>query len=119
MRGGTAARRLVNGLNGGMAALMRAPVIGPRLRGSLTTVTYVGRRSGRSFTTPVQYQRTGDVVTIGVHFPDAKNWWRNFLDDGAEITLHLDGGDRTGHATVRRDGPRRATVTVLLDPVAS
>jgi hypothetical protein len=31
-------------------------------------------------------------VTIGVRFPDAKTWWRNFLGDGAPISLDLDGG---------------------------
>jgi hypothetical protein len=108
--------RLVGMFNGGVAALTRSPVVGSLIRRRLITITYVGRRSGRRFTTPVEYRRAGDVVTIGVQFPESKNWWRNFLDDGAPITLHLDGGDRTGHATAHRVGPRRATVTVHLDP---
>ena len=52
-----------------------------------TTVTYQGRRSGRTFSTPVGYRRSGDIVTISVMLPDAKSWWRNFLGEGGPITL--------------------------------
>jgi hypothetical protein len=37
--------------------------------------------------------------------PVAKTWWRNFLGDGAPLTITLDGRDRTGH------GLRVATTT--------
>jgi len=114
---GSVARRVVGVFNQAVAALLRSPGVGPLLRSRLTTISYVGRRSGRTFTTPVEYRRAGEVVTIPVQFPDAKNWWRNFLDGEHPITVHLDGGDRTGRATARRDGPRRVTVTVHLDPV--
>ena len=110
-------KRLVGEFNRGVAALIGTPVIGPLIRRRLITISYVGRRSGRSFTTPVEYRRAGDVVTIGVQFPEAKQWWRNFLDEGGPITVHLAEGDRTGHAVARRDGPRRATVIVHLAPV--
>ncbi|QKW14110.1 nitroreductase family deazaflavin-dependent oxidoreductase [Verrucosispora sp. NA02020] len=81
----------------------------------LTVMTYTGRRSGRTFSTPVGYRRTGDTVTIPVGLADAKKWWRNFLGEGGPITLNLDGVDRTGHAVARRDGKGRVTVTVRLD----
>jgi hypothetical protein len=116
VRVGSKVQVFVGVFNGSVVALTRAPLVGRLMGRSLVEISYVGRRSGRTFSTPVEYRRTGDVVTIGVQFPDLKNWWRNVLDDGGPITLHLDGGDRTGHATARRDGPRRATVTVHLDP---
>lgn len=48
--------------------------------------------------------------------PDAKQWWRNFLGDGGQLTLvGLDGQDRTGHAVAVRDGRGRVTVSVQLD----
>ncbi|MEV6984233.1 hypothetical protein AB0M95_23670 [Sphaerisporangium sp. NPDC051017] len=81
----------------------------------LTVVTYTGRRSGRTFSTPVAFRRVADTVTISVQFPDAKKWWRNFLDEGGPISLHLDGIDRTGHAVATRDEAGRVTVTVRLD----
>ncbi|WP_246019011.1 hypothetical protein [Saccharothrix australiensis] len=91
----------------------------PRWKGvvgkHLTTITYTGRRSGRTFSTPVGYRRAGDVVTIGVRLPDAKTWWRNFLGAGGPVALRLDDVDRTGHAVAHRDGRGRVHVTVRLD----
>jgi hypothetical protein len=92
---------------------------GSFLRGSITTISYVGRRSGKTFSLPISYQRNGDVITIAIAMPDAKSWWRNFLGDGAPLTIELDGVDRSGHAVAHRDDGGRASVTVHLDPVVS
>ena len=56
----------------------------------------------KTFTTPVMYFKRGDTATIRVESPDRKKWWRNFLDDGAPITLELPGGTLTGQATTCR-----------------
>ncbi|MFJ6595058.1 hypothetical protein ACIQPP_30455 [Streptomyces violaceusniger] len=85
------------------------------MSGRLTVVTYTGRRSGRSFSTPVAYQRAADVVTITVAMPERKLWWRNFTGEGWQIALDLDGSDRTGHGVARVDGKGRVTITVRLD----
>lgn len=108
-------RRLVGGFNSWMVSLRASSRLGPLVSKYLTIVTYTGRRSGRTFSTPVAYRRKGDVVTIGVRLPDAKNWWRNFTGEGGPITLELDGRDRTGHATAQRDKDGRVEVTVRLD----
>ncbi|GGK68097.1 hypothetical protein Sme01_13290 [Sphaerisporangium melleum] len=78
-------------------------------------VTYTGRRSGRTFSTPVAFRRAGDTVTIDVMLPDSKTWWRNFADQGGPISLELDGVDRTGHAVAHRGKAGRVVVTVSLD----
>jgi hypothetical protein len=95
---------------------MNAPVIGGFVRRGLVTVRYVGRRSGKTFSIPVAYRRSGDSVVISVAMPDAKQWWRNFLGDGGPLVLvGLDGRDRLGHAVARRDDRGRVTVTVAAD----
>ncbi|MFF3572320.1 hypothetical protein [Nocardia jiangxiensis] len=109
---------LVRGFNNGMVALMRLPVLGERMSGSMVEISYVGRRSGKTFRTPIAYQRTGDDIVIGVAMPDKKSWWRNFLGEGAPITLHLREGDRTGHAVTTRDEKGAVTVNVRLDQPA-
>lgn len=78
-------------------------------------ISYVGRRSGNTFTTPVSCRRIGDEIVIRVGLPDAKTWWRNFVDGGGPITLQLNGTARTGHAVATRDDRGRVTVTVKLD----
>ncbi|MRH89738.1 DUF385 domain-containing protein [Nocardia sp. SYP-A9097] len=102
-------------MNGAVMALTEMPVIGPFMARGLVVITYTGRRSGRSFSTPVSYVRSGDTIKIGVAMPDGKKWWRNFLDAGGPISLHLNGIDRSGHAVARRDAKGRVTVEVRLD----
>ncbi|CAM3414847.1 hypothetical protein KIPE111705_07330 [Kibdelosporangium persicum] len=108
-------RRVVGRVNSCAVSLRDSRRLGPLVSRHLTIVTYTGRRSGRTFSTPVGYSRNGDVVTIGVRLPEAKNWWRNFTGEGGPITLELDGRDRTGHATAGRDKRGRLKVTVRLD----
>jgi len=115
-RGGRTAEWAVRRFNIGVSALLKSRRIGPWIGKGLTTVSYTGRRSGRTFTTPVAYRRDGDQVTLMVDLPAVKNWWRNFTGDGGPVTLRLDGTYRTGHAIAHRAGAAWATVTVTLDP---
>jgi hypothetical protein len=81
-------------------------------------ITYTGRRSRRTFTIPVAYRRNGVSIDIAANMPDAKTWWRNFLGQGAPISLRLDGVERTGHVVAHRDDKGRVTVSVRLDESA-
>ncbi|MBB5911349.1 hypothetical protein BJY24_000216 [Nocardia transvalensis] len=111
----TVAGPVVRGFNAGVVALTRVPVLGPLMGKSFVRISYVGRKSGKTFSTPVNYRRSGDEYVIGVALPDRKSWWRNFLGAGGPITLHLAEGDRTGHASAVRDERGRVTVRVRLD----
>ncbi|MGW6122761.1 nitroreductase/quinone reductase family protein [Nocardia sp. NPDC055165] len=105
-------RRGVGAFNTGVVALTNAPVIGKLLGKAFAQITYTGRRSGRTFSTPVNYRRSGDEYLIGVAMPDKKSWWRNFLGEGASVTLRIDGIDHPGHAIAHRDDRGRVTVRV-------
>jgi F420H(2)-dependent quinone reductase len=85
--------------------------------GTLTVVTYRGRRSGTVVTIPVGYVHEGDEVSIGVALPDQKSWWRNFTGDGHPLSIRLEGVDRTGHGVARRADDGLVYITVRLDPV--
>jgi hypothetical protein len=100
--------------NAPVAALANSPLLGRLVNRNIAMLTYSGRRSGRSFTIPVGYRRSGGDVIIGANMPEAKTWWRNFLDDGGPLTLHLDGRQRGGHAVAKRDEKGHVTVTVRL-----
>jgi hypothetical protein len=102
-------------LNAPVAAIAASPRFGGALRRSVTVVTYTGRRSGRTFSIPVAYRRRGDEnIDIGANLPDAKTWWRNFLGDGAPLSVTLDGVERAGHGVAHRDDKGRVTVSVRL-----
>jgi hypothetical protein len=102
--------------NAPIEALAASPRFGALLRRSITTITYTGQRSGRTFSIPVAYRRRGGEIEIGANMPDAKTWWRNFLGDGAPMSLTLDGIDQSGHAVAHRDENGRVTVRVRLSP---
>ncbi len=100
--------------NAPVAAIAASPRFGAGIRRSVTLVTYTGRRSGRTFSIPVAYRRRGDDIEIAANMPDAKTWWRNFVGDGAPMSLTLDGAERAGHAIAHRDANGRVTVRVRL-----
>jgi F420H(2)-dependent quinone reductase len=100
--------------NAPVAALANSPLLGRLVNRNIAMLTYTGRRSGRSFTIPVAYRRSGGDVIISANMPEAKTWWRNFLDDGGPLTLQLDGTERGGHAVAKRDEKGHVTVTVRL-----
>ncbi|WP_248490668.1 hypothetical protein [Tsukamurella sp. PLM1] len=99
--------------NAAFTPLLSVPVVGPLLGKSMVTISYSGRKSGKRFSLPVAYQRRGDEVIIGVAMPEQKQWWRNFLGEGADLTLHFPDGDRTGRA-VASSGPKGTVVRVTL-----
>lgn len=104
----------VRRMNRMMVGLRDAPLVGKYVRKGITVVSYTGRRSGRTFSTPVGYQRKGDVIDIQVMMPDDKTWWRNFNGEGGPLTLDLENGKTTGHATSHRDDKGRVMVRVQL-----
>ena len=105
--------------NAPITALAASPRFGALLRRSITTISYTGRRSGRTFSIPVAYRRRGDEIEIVPNMPDAKTWWRNFLGDGAPMSLTLDGIERSGHAVAHRDDKGHVAVRVRLEDAQS
>jgi hypothetical protein len=101
--------------NAPVAALATSPRFGGLVNRNIAILGYTGRRSGRTFSTPVAYRRTGDAITINANLPQTKTWWRNFLGDGGPVTLQFDGTERAGHAVAAQDDKGRVTVTVRLD----
>ncbi|HKP88609.1 MAG TPA: nitroreductase/quinone reductase family protein [Thermoleophilaceae bacterium] len=100
--------------NRAVRGILRSPLHGLLSR-RLALIAVTGRRSGRVYTIPVGYSRDGDLVTIGVGWPDRKVWWRN-LRDGAPVRIRLRGVDRSGQARAHGDVHTGVTVRVDLDP---
>ncbi|HEU5099254.1 MAG TPA: nitroreductase family deazaflavin-dependent oxidoreductase, partial [Roseiflexaceae bacterium] len=63
-------------------------------------ITVRGRKSGKVYTTPVNYVRQGDMLTI-VSLRN-RRWWRN-LRGGSPVVLRLQGHDVQGWGTVIED----------------
>ncbi len=65
-------------------------------------ISFTGRKSGKTYTTPVSYSRDDDVVRVFTTAP----WWRN-LQANPQVTLRLAGETRTGRAQTTRDDTER------------
>lgn len=97
-------QRAAAGFNALVRPLLKAPIIGKYVSGSIAEISYTGRKSGREFSLIVSYKLRGDEVTIGVALPDKKHWWRNFYPDGGPIRIELDGVERSGNAVATKNG---------------
>ena len=55
-------------------------------------IRHVGRRSGRTYTTPVSARRSGDMVAIALTFGNQSDWSRNVRSAGGG-TIRIKGED--------------------------
>lgn len=86
-------------INPVMRFLLRSPVH-MLWSDSLMLITFTGRKSGKTFTTPVRYISSGDKVYA---FTAKENqWWRN-LRGGAPVVLRTRGQDARYHAVAIED----------------
>jgi deazaflavin-dependent oxidoreductase (nitroreductase family) len=60
---------------------------------NILLITFTGRKSGKTYTTPVSYSQHDDQVTIFTHAP----WWKN-LRSGTPVTLRIRGQEIQGLA---------------------
>ncbi len=66
-------------------------------------ITFTGRKSGQTFTTPVRYIETDGVIRC---FTSSKNqWWRN-LRGGADVVLRVKGKDHPYCAVAIENDPQ-------------
>ena len=79
-------------VNDAMKFVLRSPVHKMVSKFTLL-ITFTGRKSGKSYTTPVSYSRYDNQVYIFTH----ANWWKN-LCGGATVTLIIQGQERQGFA---------------------
>jgi deazaflavin-dependent oxidoreductase (nitroreductase family) len=79
-------------VNSAMKFVLRSPVHG-MVSKSILLITFTGRKSGKTYTTPVSYSQNGDQVTIFTH----ADWWKNLRDE-APVTVRIRGKELQGLA---------------------
>ena len=75
-----------------MKLVLRSPVH-RMVSKTVLLITFTGRKSGKTYTTPVDYSQDDDQVTIFSH----ENWWKT-LRNGAPVTLRVRGRELQGLA---------------------
>ncbi|MGD0575822.1 MAG: nitroreductase/quinone reductase family protein [Anaerolineales bacterium] len=67
--------------------ILRSPLHG-MLSADVLLIRYRGRKSGATYTLPVQYVQSGNAIYILPGSPEHKTWWRNLKGDApVEILL--------------------------------
>jgi len=77
---------------------------------SLMLITFTGRKSKKSFTTPVRYVAVNGKIRCFTSQETA--WWRN-LRDGADVTLRIRGRDRRYHAVAIERNPEATRAALV------
>jgi deazaflavin-dependent oxidoreductase (nitroreductase family) len=93
--------------------LLRSP-LHALMSGSVLLLNYRGRRSGRSYTTPVSYIRDGEhVLLVGAR---DHSRWKN-LRSGAPVRLRTGGRDEEGIAEVLEGASAEVALLAMLRAV--
>jgi deazaflavin-dependent oxidoreductase (nitroreductase family) len=79
-------------VNSAMKFMLRSPVHG-MVSKTVLLINFTGRKSGKTYTTPVSYSQYDDQVYIFTH----ATWWKN-LRRGAPVTLRIRGRELQGLA---------------------
>jgi deazaflavin-dependent oxidoreductase (nitroreductase family) len=82
-----------------MKVLLGSPIHGILSKNTLL-ISFTGRKTGKTYTTPVNY--TQDENTIWITRNRERVWWRNLVG-GASVTLRLRGKKFRGQAEVFQD----------------
>jgi deazaflavin-dependent oxidoreductase (nitroreductase family) len=88
-------------LNALLRFMLRTPGLQRLVGRSTALLTFTGRKTGKSFTTPITYVADNGrvILTCNQH----RQWWRN-LADRPSVALRLAGKEVSGRAQVLR-GP--------------
>ncbi|NDJ33466.1 MAG: nitroreductase family deazaflavin-dependent oxidoreductase [Chloroflexi bacterium] len=92
-----------NTMNRIMGTVLRTPLHGV-LSGSLMLIRFTGRKSGKTYTTPVGYMQDGDWLTVFTH----STWWKNFEQE-PQVDVLLRGDWRSGRAHAITDHTQMMT----------
>ena len=95
--------RFFTRLNPLFVGLLRAPILHWTQSRFLILLTITGRKSGKTYTIPVGYQRYDDKLVTLVSKAKRKNWWRNFREPWPVEILYRRTTIRTEGRLLARD----------------
>jgi hypothetical protein len=96
-------------INPTIRLILRSPLHGI-LSKDLMLITFKGRRSLKTFTTPVRYIAVDGRIRCFTSQDTA--WWRN-LRGGADVTLRIQGQDRRYSAIAIENEPEKTRAALI------
>lgn len=98
-------------VNGLMGTMLRAPLIQRLLGKTFALITVTGAKSGRRYTTPIQYlSHDGEVVVLSQR---TRTWWKN-IRTRPDVEMRLAGETVHGHGRIAPDEEARSVLTACL-----
>ena len=76
--------------------LLHSPLHG-LISDSTMLITVTGRKTGKKYTTPINYVRDGDIITV--FSKRRRSWWKN-LRGGAPVTIRIKRQNLTGQCEI-------------------
>lgn len=101
-----------------ITGLLRSPFHGV-VSGLYMLVTFTGKKTGQTYTTPVQYRQFGRTLKFVTR--RNRTWWKN-LRGGAAVTVRVRGQDLRGTAEeiqADNDTARAAEILAVYAPMVS
>jgi deazaflavin-dependent oxidoreductase (nitroreductase family) len=98
-------------MNAIVSAALRVPLVRGLLGGTFAVITVTGARTGRRYSTPVQYVRDGERYVVLSQV--TRRWWRN-LRSRPEVELLVHGVTIGGVAVVAEGRAARPYVEQVL-----
>jgi len=92
-----------------MKLFLKTPLLQGRIGKQLALLTFTGRRTGRMYTIPLSYERSGNHLLFLTR--KRRLWWRNFTDQPA-VELRLAGKVVQGTARAQVGTDRDVTEVV-------
>jgi deazaflavin-dependent oxidoreductase (nitroreductase family) len=89
-------------MNGIMKFILRSPLHG-MVSDTIMIITFTGRKSGKTYSTPVTYIQQGSTITCFTRAP----WWKNFKEE-PQVKLRVRGEVLYGTATPVTDAGKVA-----------
>ena len=87
-------------MNAAVRAMLHTPLIQRLVGRTFAMMTVTGAKTGRRYTTPVQYLMHGDEFVVLSQ--QKRTWWRNIASQ-PEVELRIQGGSITGLARIASD----------------
>lgn len=92
-----------------MRWILSSPLLHKLASKNVLLIAFTGKKSGKHYTTPVEYLQEGQTIWIMVGFPEKKKWWRNLVG-GTPVNLCLRGEWVSGEAEVLQGSSEREKV---------
>ncbi len=88
--------------------ILRSPVHWVMSHNTLL-LTFTGRKSGQTYSTPISYARTGQVITLVTS--RKHGWWKN-MQAPRPVTVHMQGHPHPGTAHITPLAPPDAVAAI-------